>query len=242
MQHAILVRHLGIRRPAAVVQNLLYAARRVRIQHEDLPEVCVRRLQQVQPIALRLRERVLMPEHYLFGVIVQLAQRNKSAPLLHRTRPWHLEPLRIGKHARHMLLRQHTLLAPCLQVPRRACVYAFSSLSIEKLRQTQNDAHKIVGATLVIGLLHRRGDLVVRLRHNVFEPDSGRIVAPGAKWIDGRQSGSCSALKGLDLRRPPHLCFAGKRPAHRLDCIAVTYRPSRRLIYWLRVDKPMTPP
>ena len=86
VHHAVLVCHLGVGGAAAVVENLLHAARWVRVQHEDLAEMRVRRLQQVQPITFRLGQRLLMTEDYLLGIIMKLAQRDESAALLHLAR------------------------------------------------------------------------------------------------------------------------------------------------------------
>ena len=54
VQHPVFVRDLGVGRAAAVVQNPLNRAARVAIEHEDLPKVSARGLEQVQPVALGL--------------------------------------------------------------------------------------------------------------------------------------------------------------------------------------------
>ena len=54
VHHAVLICHFGVRRAVAVVENLLHAARRVGVEHENLPEVRARCLQQVQPVAFGL--------------------------------------------------------------------------------------------------------------------------------------------------------------------------------------------
>ncbi len=80
---------------------------------------------------------------------------------------WHLESLRVRKHAGSFLLDQYSLLAPGLEVAGRAAINTFASLGIEEFRQTQDDAHQVVRAALVIGLLHGRRDLVIRLRDHI---------------------------------------------------------------------------
>ena len=82
VQHAVLVGDLGIGGACAVVENLLDAAGRVGVEHEDLAEVGVRGLEQVEPVALGLAERLLVAEDDLFGVVVQLAEGDEAAPLL----------------------------------------------------------------------------------------------------------------------------------------------------------------
>ena len=168
----------------AVVENLLHAARGVGVEHEDLPEVRSRGLQQVEPVAFGLGKRLLVAEDHLLGVVVQLAQGDKSAPFLHHLGSGHLEALRVGKDARLFFLGQHALLAPGAKIARRARIDVFAPFGVKQFRQSQDDADQVEGAALVIGLLHGRGDLVVGLRDNVFQADRGGIVAPGAKRIN----------------------------------------------------------
>ena len=142
------------------------------------------RLQQIQPVPLGLAQRLLMAEDHLLAVIVYLADGDKAAPLLDHFRSGHLEALRVGKDRRRLLLRQHSLLLPGVQIARRAGVDALSALGVKKLRQTQNNADKIVWAALVVGLLHRRRDLVVGLRDHVLQADGRGVVTPGAKGVN----------------------------------------------------------
>ena len=46
------------------------------------------------------------------------------------------------------------------------------------------DADQVVGAGLVVAILHGRGDLVVGLGDDVFHLDAGGIVTEGAEGID----------------------------------------------------------
>src|SRR5271165_3083213 len=124
-----------------------------------------------------------MTEDYVVGVVVEFAQGNKSVALFYFAGARNVEALRVRKDAGRFLLDQDTLLAPCAEVTRRARINAFPTLGIEEFRQAEDDAHQVIRAALVISLLHRRGDLVVGLRHYVVQPDSGRIVSPGAERI-----------------------------------------------------------
>ena len=184
VQHAVLVGDLGVGGPGAVVQNLLDAAGRVGVEHEDLPEMRVRGLEQVEPVALGLAERLLVAEDHLLGVLVQLAEGDEAAPLLDDLGAGNLEALRVGEDAGVFFLRQHALLAPGAEVARRAGIDALAALGVEQFRQAQDDAHQVVGAALVVGLLHGRRDLVVGLGDHVLQTDGGGIVAPGAKGIN----------------------------------------------------------
>jgi hypothetical protein len=118
----------------------------------------------------------------------------KAAPLLHDFGSGNLEALRVGEDAGGLFLGQNALLAPGAEVARRAGIDVLAALGVEELRQAQNDAHQVVGAALVVGLLHGRRDLVVGLGDHVIQPDGGGIVAPGAKWINAGHA------EGLALR------------------------------------------
>ena len=78
---------------------------------------------------------------------------------------------------------------------RRAGIDALAALGVEELRQAENDAHQIVGAALVVGLLHGGGDLVVGLGDHVIQADGGGIVAPGAKGINAGHAEGLAPLK-----------------------------------------------
>jgi hypothetical protein len=74
--------------------------------------VRVRGLEQVEPVALGLGERLLVAEDDLLGVVVQLAEGDKAAPLLDDFGSGNLEALRVGEDAGVFLLDQNALLAP----------------------------------------------------------------------------------------------------------------------------------
>ena len=52
---------------------------------------------------------------------------------------------------------------PGAEVTRGTGIHTFAPLRIEELREPEDDAYQVVGAALVVGLLHRRRDLVVGL-------------------------------------------------------------------------------
>src|ERR1039458_1307130 len=82
MQHTVVVGSLGVGGTGAVIQNLLDAAGRVGIEHENLAIMRVRGLEQLQSVTLGLAERLLVAEDDLFGVLMQLAEGDKTAPFL----------------------------------------------------------------------------------------------------------------------------------------------------------------
>jgi hypothetical protein len=83
VQDAVLIGDFGFGGAVAVVENLLHAAGGVGVEHEDLAEVRVGGLQQVKPVALGLGEGLLVAEDDLLGVVVELAESDEAAALLH---------------------------------------------------------------------------------------------------------------------------------------------------------------
>ncbi len=102
---------------------------------------------------------------------MELPESNEAAALLDLIGPGNAEALRISEDARILLLHQNALLSPCLEVACRARVDTFAALRIEKFRQAEDNADEVVRAALVIRLLHRRRDLVIRLGHHILQPD-----------------------------------------------------------------------
>ena len=67
-------------------------------------------------------------------------------------------------------------------------------LGVARLMLAQDDADQVVGAALVVALLHLRRDLVVGLGDHVLHMDAGSVVAKCAKRIDaGHARSVCSS-------------------------------------------------
>ncbi len=184
VEHAVFVGDFGFGWACVFVENLFHAAGGVRVEHEDLAEVGAGGLEQVETVALGLAEGLLVAEDDLLGVVVEPAESDKSAAFFHHVGAGNLEALRVGEDAGVFFLDEDFLFAPGAEVARGAGIDVFAALGVEELRQAEDDAHQIVGAALVVGLLHGGGDFVVGLGDYVVQPDDGGIVAPGAKWID----------------------------------------------------------
>jgi len=52
------------------------------------------------------------------------------------------------------------------------------------LRFAKNDANQIVGAGIIVAILHGRRDLVVGLGYDLGEIDPGGVIAQGAERCD----------------------------------------------------------
>src|SRR5215469_7615729 len=119
-----------------------------------------------------------MTEDHLVSVVVQFAEGDEPAAFLFFAGTGHLESLRVSKDAGSFLLNQDALFAPGVEITGRPAINAFPPFGIEEFRQAEDDANKVVGAALVVRLLHGRGDLVIGLRYNVVQSDRSRIVTP----------------------------------------------------------------
>ena len=131
-----------------------------------------------------------MAEHHLVGVFVHLSESDKAAALLYDVISRNLKALRIGENAGVLFLGQNALFAPGSEVLCGARINAFTLFGVKQLRQSEDYTDQVVGAALVIGLLHGRRNLVIGLRDDVFEADSRWVVPPGAKGINaGHEEG-----------------------------------------------------
>jgi hypothetical protein len=121
-------------------------------------------------------------EDDLVVVIIDTPQRDEPAPLDLRSRriAGYFERLRVDVDAGLRVLLQHTFRLPLLERGRRARVNILSAI-VARLGLAKNDAHQVVRAVLVILLLHRGADLVVRLRQDVVSRDLIQVVAESAK-------------------------------------------------------------
>ena len=126
-------------------QDLFRGERRVRIEHEDLPEVGPRGAQQVQPVRLRLGKRLLVAENHLLAVIAYLAQGDKGAALMDFSiAAGHGEPLRVSEDAGVFFLGQNPHAAPVGEIARRAGVDVVAPRFVKEFGQPQDDADQVV--------------------------------------------------------------------------------------------------
>ena len=210
MEDAVLVGDFGFGGAAAVVENLLHAAGGVGVEHEDLAEVGVGGLEQVEAVAFGLGKGLLVAEDDLLGVVVELAEGDKAAPLLDDFGAGDAETLRVGEDAGVFFLDEDALFAPGAEVAGGAGIDALSAFGIEEFREAEDDAHQIEGAALVVGLLHGGRDLVVGLGDDVVQANCGGIVAPGAKWINaGHTEGLAPRPTDRFARRNPSFASFG---------------------------------
>ena len=61
-----------------LVEQRVDRARRVGVQHEELPEMGVRVAQQLQPVLLRPGERLLVPVDHARGILLHRAERDEA--------------------------------------------------------------------------------------------------------------------------------------------------------------------
>jgi hypothetical protein len=167
--HAVFVGYFDLRGRRAGKQDLLRGQRRVGVEHEDLSKVCPRGAQQVEPVRLGLGERLFVTEYHLLAVVVEFSQSDEGPPLVNlAVSPWHREPLRVSKDAGVFFLGQNPRPPPVREIPRCPGINVVASRFVKEFRQTENDAHQVIQAALVVSLLHRWGNFVVGLGDDVF--------------------------------------------------------------------------
>ena len=156
MQDAIFVGNFSIGGACVIVENLFHAAGGIGVKHEDLAEVGAGGLEQVEAIAFGLGERLLVAEDHLVGIFMKAAEGDEAAAFFDLVGSGDAEALGVGEDAGIAFLDENGLFAPCLEIAAGAGVDALASLGIKKFGQSQNNADQVVGAALVISLLHGR--------------------------------------------------------------------------------------
>jgi len=198
MEHAVLVCYLGVGGAVVFVKNLLHAAGRVGIEHENLAEMRTGGLEEVQAIPDRRRVRLFMRKDDSLGIVIKLAEGDKTAPLFDDSCAGYLEALGVGVDGGRFFLGEDAEFLPRFEVARRARIDAFATVGIEEFGQPEDDAHHVAGTAPVIAKLHGGRDLVVRLSDDIFKTDRGGIVTPCAKRIEACHAEGltpCQSLK-----------------------------------------------
>jgi len=170
------------------IEQGIYLARPA-VQHENLAEVGSIHAQQVEPVGLRLGQRLLVPEHDARGVFLDPAECDEAPPFGPRlgseNASWsafrNSERLGISVDRRLGIPSQNAGLAPVLE---RRCRSRIDVPVVAVPRQafSENNPHQVIRTGLVVAFLHCRGDFVVGLGHNLLDRHALGIVAPSLKW------------------------------------------------------------
>ena len=131
VQNAVFVGDFCIGGTGAVVENLFNAAGRVGVEHEDLAEVGAGGLEQVETIAFRFGEGLLVAKYDLVGILMQTAEGDESAALLDFIGTGNAEALGVGEDAWILLLDENGLFPPCLEVAGGARIDTLATLGIK---------------------------------------------------------------------------------------------------------------
>ncbi len=184
MENVVLVSDFAIGGTVVVEEELIDGAGGVRVEHEDLAEMGAGGFEEIEAIALGLAQGLLVAIDDLVRVFMELSNGDEAATLFNDGGSGNGEALRISEDAGLLLLNQDAFFAPGLQIRCGARVDTFTPLGVKEFRQAENDADEIVGAPLVVCLLHGGRDFVVRLSGDVLKPDFCGVVMPCSKWID----------------------------------------------------------
>src|SRR5229473_4891379 len=215
VHHAELVAHLRGRRRSGfgLCKNRVHAFLCVRIQHEKLPRVRFRMPQKFKPVRLRPGEGLLVPENHSRRIFFKLARANKSAPRAPFFRPGRRVFLRVCIERRRRILHHHLNANPILN---RSCGPRVNIVlwRVAGIRAAFLHGNQVVRVRRVIFFLHRRRNLVVRLRQHAVERRARRVVAKSAKRINlGHEvSGTvlCRSLNPLFYSNKPQFRKSSK--------------------------------
>ena len=167
-------------------QQLIDRAFAIRVQHENLPEVSARVAQQLQAVFLGTGQRLLVAIHHARRVILHFAEPDEAHARGALRGIGHGEILKVGVEPGLRVLRQDAVAHPLVQMLRSSRVDVVRRI-ILGVAFSQNHPHQIVRAGGEILRLHRRVDLVVRLREQMRGIAGLGRVAIGLKRFEGRQ-------------------------------------------------------
>ena len=128
----------------------------------------------------------------LFRVVIEVTQADEAAALADLRGAGYGIALRVAEERGRFVFLEDVLLPPVNQVGGGAGVYVVG-FGV-RLALAQDDADQVVGALRIVGVLHGRRDLVVRLGHHVFKADGGGVVAKRAKRVNLHEPGDSPGM------------------------------------------------
>lgn len=118
----------------------------------------------------------------LVGVVVEVAEGDEAAPLAGFGCTWNDVGLGVAIDGGHGFFGEDALAAPVVEVLGCAGVDVILVV-VAGLVFAKNDTDEVVGAGLVVTLLHGGGDLVVGLSDDSLQIDAGGVVTEGAERV-----------------------------------------------------------
>ena len=140
-----------------------------------------------------LGEGLFVPVDDFVGVVVEVAEGDEAAALLDLIGVGDGVGLGVAVEGWFGLFAEDVVLAPVFEGLGGAGVDVVGllaggeevlGLGVAGEVFAEDDADEVVGAGVVVALLHLRGDLVVGLGDDVFHMDAGDVVAECAEGVD----------------------------------------------------------
>jgi hypothetical protein len=169
----------------------------VGVEHVDLLAIGAGGLEEAHAIGFVLGEGLFVAVDDLVGVVVEMAEGDEAATLADLVGVGNGIGLGVAVEGGLGLFGEDVLLAPIAESFGGACVYVFL-IGVGGEVLAENDADEVVGAGLVVTVLHGGGDLVVGLGDDIFHVDAGGIVTEGAEGVDAGHA-VCSLQRGYGV-------------------------------------------
>src|SRR5882724_9347153 len=185
VHHPVFIAHFRGRRGGrfGLRQNSINASLRIGIQHEELPGMHFRVPQQLQAVRFRPGKRVFVPEDYPRGIFFQFSRADEAAARAAFFRSRHHIFLRVRIKRRSGILHDNMVANPIFD--RRPCARVHIVLRrVARIRMALFHRNQVVRVRGVILFLHRRRNLVVRLRQDAVEGRALRVVAKRAEGVN----------------------------------------------------------
>ena len=165
----------------------------VGVEHVDLLAVGAGGLEEGETVGLVLGEGLLVAVDDLVGVVVEVAEGDEAAAFADLVGAGDGVGLGVAVDGGLGLFGEDVVFAPVVEVFGGAGVdvvglfaggQEFLGFGVAGLVLAEDDADEVVGAGLVVALLHGGGDLVVGLGDYSFHVDAGGVVTEGAEGVE----------------------------------------------------------
>src|SRR5450759_26454 len=185
------------------MEDTIHGSVHIGIEHEDLTEVSVRVLQHLHPVLLRTRQGLLVPVHYVRGVVFNRPEPDKALAGQTLARIGHRKFLEVRVEARRLFSNENALGNPVLEVTRCAGIHVIG-LVIRFLALSQDDSNQVVRTLRQIAAPHGGADLVIGLRDDETDMAHGRSITVRLERIDFGQ------LTTMSVHAAMAACWRGR--------------------------------
>ncbi len=188
MLDAVLVGDFELGRGAGLKDGSFGGEGGVGVEHVDLLAVGAGGFEEGEAVGLVLGESLLVAVDDFVGVVVELAEADEPAALTNFFGAGDLVGLGVAEEGGLGLFLEDAFGAPLVERGGGAGVDVFAVFGVGGELFAEDHADEVVGARLVVAVLHFGGDFVVGLSDNVSHVHERGVVTEGAERVKAGHS------------------------------------------------------